>query len=56
MKYSYFFEKSLIVDLELFSEPELSIGQSHQSKRHLCQIISADKLKADDVIWHRPLI
>ena len=45
------------VDLEFFAEPELPIGQSNQSKRHLCQMITADKLKATtDVICYRLLI
>ena len=45
------------VDLEFFSEPELPIGQSNQSKRHLCQMIIADKLKAtNDEICYRLLI
>ena len=42
------------VDLEFFAEPELPIGQSNQSQRHLCQMITADKLKAtNDEICYR---
>ena len=45
------------VDLEFFAEPELPIGQSNQSQRHLCQMITADKLKAtNDEICYRLLI
>ena len=45
------------VDLEFFAELELPIGQSNQSQWHLCQMITADKLKAtNDEICYRLLI